>query len=93
MTWTDLYRLTSDARCDLLLLDSCLIGLSQSNDAALHARVTADIPNAESLCTALDEHHVPIAEQVEARIVRRARFVEFVPAAQPSPTFGARASA
>ena len=93
MSWSHLYRLASDARCDLLLLDGCLTALASSNNAALHASVTADIPNLESLCTALDEHGVPTTHEVEAQVVMRHRFVEFVPAPTPSLAFGARASA
>ena len=93
MSWSHLYRLASDARCDLLLLDSCLMALARSNNAALHASVTAEIPNVETLCSALDAHGVPTTHDVEAQVVMRHRFVEFVPTPQPPLTFGARAPA
>ena len=93
MSWTELYRLANEARCDLLLLDSSLAALSQSKDAALHARMTAHIPDAEALCAALDEHAVPTPHEVEARIVMRHRFVEFTAPPQPGLSLGVRSTA
>lgn len=93
MTWSDLYRLASDARCDLLLLDRCLMALSQSQDPALHAQMTAEIPSAETLCMALDRHGVPAPYDVEAQVVMRYRFVECVAPPRPVLTLGTPATA
>ena len=93
MEWTDLHRLAASARCDLLLLDSCLGALARSRNAALHAQVAAEVPNAETLCMALDAHRIPVPPEVEAQIVMRHRFVEFVaPPASPLPHRAAAAA-
>ena len=88
MTWTELYRLASGARCELDLLDSCLAALAESNHAGLHAHVTAAVPTPETLCAVLDEHGIPTTHQVEGAIVMRHRFVEVVPTPQPPLTLG-----
>jgi len=93
MSWRNIYQVAVDANCELLLLDSCLAALSHSTDAVLHARLTAEIPDAQELCTALDEHGIPITDEVEARIVMRHRFVELKPPLQLPLTLGVRATA
>lgn len=94
MTWTDLYRLASDARCETQLLDSGLAALARSKSVALHACVTAETPDASTLFTLLDEYGVPTTNQVEAQIVMRHRFIEVVaPPPQASVPLGTPAAA
>jgi hypothetical protein len=75
-TWANLYRLASDARCELLLLDGCLAALEQSDASVLHASVTAKIPNASTLCAALDACGIPPTHEVEAQIAMWHRFMD-----------------
>lgn len=76
MTWTDLHRLASDARCELLLLDSCLAALAESRNSALHGRVTAELPSTATLCSLLDQYGVAPVDEVGGQILMWRRFIE-----------------
>jgi hypothetical protein len=77
MTWTELCRLATPSRCESLVLDACIDALARSHNPWLHACVAAQVPTLEALCAALDAHRVPLAYEVEARILMPFRFVDW----------------
>ena len=77
MKWTETYQLAADNRCELYAMDACVDALARSQDASLHAWVTAEVPTARALCAALDAHDVAVCPEVEAHIAMRCGLMMF----------------